>query len=369
MQSCYCLREHTLYYTKRKKAGQSMRKGSQIVRIAFTYIGTVVGAGFASGQEILQFFTRYGWIATLTIALSTVLFIWVGIKLMLMAHTLKATSYEDLNRVIFGPKIGNWISLFTMIVLFGITTVMLAGGGTVFEEQLHLSYQTGLLVTLVLSYLVLSRGIGAIMTVNSIVVPIMLLFSVVIVVYTWHSPSSGNWLRITTDDSLGKIWFAPFLYTAFNLAMAQAVLVPMGSAIARRSDLYWGGLIGGAGIGMLLLSAHYALSAQMPGIAQYEIPMGNIINRLGSVPQIAYLLVIYGEIFTTFIADAYGLSLQLQQRTKLNRKFLLLCILGLSYLVSQIGFKTLLAALYPVFGLISVVWLVLMIWRDRKRAV
>lgn len=75
-----------------------------------------------------------------------------------------------------------------MIVLFGITTVMLAGGGTVFEEQLHLSYQTGLLVTLVLSYLVLSRGIGAIMTVNSIVVPIMLLLA-------WLSSSIRGILR------------------------------------------------------------------------------------------------------------------------------------------------------------------------------
>lgn len=328
-----------------------------------------MGAGFASGQEILQFFTQYGNLATLTIALSCVLFIWIGIKLMLMAHELKAASYEDLNRVIFGPKIGNWISLFTMVVLFGITTVMLAGGGTVFEEQLHLSYQTGLLVTLVLAYIVLSRGIGAIMTVNSIVVPIMLVFSIVIVVYTWHSPASDNWLRITTDASPGKIWFSPFLYTAFNLAMAQAVLVPMGASIEKRSDLIWGGLVGGAGIGLLLLSAHYALSAQMPGIAQYEIPMGNIINRLGSAPQIAYLLVIYGEIFTTFIADAYGLSLQLGQRTKLHPKILLLSILALSYLVSQIGFKVLLAALYPLFGLISVIWLVLMVWRNRRRAV
>jgi uncharacterized membrane protein YkvI len=345
-----------------------MRTGSQIVRVAFTYIGTVVGAGFASGQEILQFFTRYGWLASLTIALSSILFIWIGIKLMLMAHDLKAASYEDLNRAIFGQKIGNAISLFMMLVLFGITTVMLAGGGTVFEEQLHLSYQTGLFVTLILAYFVLSRGIGAIMTVNSIVVPIMLLFSLVIVVYTWHSPASGNWLRITSDDSLGKIWFAPFLYTAFNLAMAQAVLVPMGASIRDRSVLYWGGLLGGAGIGLLLLSAHYALSAQMPGIAQFEIPMGNIINRLGSIPQIAYLLVIYGEIFTTFIADAYGLSQQLQQRMKLNPKVILVSILMLSYLVSQIGFKILLSALYPLFGFISVVWLVLMIWRNRKRA-
>ncbi|MFC5452507.1 YkvI family membrane protein [Paenibacillus aestuarii] len=344
-----------------------MRTGSQIIRVAFTYIGTIVGAGFASGQEILQFFTRYGWMATLTIALSSLMFVWIGIKLMMMAHDLKAESYEDLNAVLFGAKIGRWISLFTMIVLFGITTVMLAGGGTVFEEQLHLSYQTGLLVTLVLSYLVLSRGIGAIMTVNSIVVPIMLLFSLVIVIYTWNSPASGNWLRITSDYPLSKIWFAPFLYTAFNLAMAQAVLVPMGAAIQNRSVLYWGGLIGGIGIGLLLLSAHFALSAQMPGIAQFEIPMGNIINRLGSAPQIAYLLVIYGEIFTTFIADAYGLSLQLQQRVKLHPKLILISILTLSYVVSQIGFKALLSALYPLFGAISMVWLVLMIWRNRSR--
>ncbi|MGG1556390.1 YkvI family membrane protein [Paenibacillus ferrarius] len=345
-----------------------MRTGAQVVRVAFTYIGTVVGAGFASGQEILQFFTRYGSLATLTIALATLLFIWIGIQLMLMAYDLKAASYEDLNKVIFGERIGKWISLFMMVVLFGITTVMLAGAGTVFEEQLHLSYTSGLLVTLVLSYLILTRGIKAIMTVNSIVVPIMLLFSVVIVVYTWHSPSSGNWLRITSDDTLGQIWFAPFLYTAFNLAMAQAVLVPMGAAMTNRSTLISGGLLGGAGIGLLLLSAHYALSAQMPGIAQFEIPMGSIMTKLGPLPQLAYLLVIYGEIFTTFIGDAYGLSMQLQQRTKLPPKVLLLLILSLSYLISHIGFKVLLSALYPIFGLISVVWLVLMIWRNRRSA-
>ncbi|MEW9698606.1 hypothetical protein [Paenibacillus sp. SI8] len=344
-----------------------MRTGSQIVRVAFTYIGTIVGAGFASGQEILQFFTRYGWMATLTIGLASILFVWIGIKLMLMAHDLKAESYEDLNKVLFGKKIGDWISLFTMVILFGITTVMLAGGGTVFEEQLHLSYQTGLLVTLLLAYFVLSRGISAIMTVNSIVVPIMLMFSVVIVIYTWHSPASNNWLTLTSDHAFAKIWFAPFLYTAFNLAMAQAVLVPMGASIQNRSILYWGGLLGGAGIGLLLLSAHYALSAQMPGISQFEIPMGNIITRLGAVPQIAYLLVIYGEIFTTYIADAYGLSLQLQQRTKLHPKVLLISILGLSYIVSLIGFKALMTTLYPLFGLISVVWLILMVWRNRVR--
>lgn len=342
-----------------------MRKASQIVRVAFTYIGTVVGAGFASGQEILQFFTRYGSAATLTIALSTFLFIWFGTKLMLMAHDLKAESYEDLNKALFGETIGKAVSLFTMAVLFCITTVMLAGGGTVFQEQLHLSYQTGLLVTLLLAYFVLSRGIQAIMTVNSIVVPIMMFFSLIIVIYTWHSPGYNSWLTQTSDYSLGRVWLAPFLYTAFNLASSQAVLVPIGAAIPNRSVLYMGGLLGGLGIGLLLLSAHFALSAQMPGISQFEIPMGNIITKLGNLAQTSYILIIYGEIFTTYIADAYGLSLQLHQRTKLPLKLILVAILVLSYGFSQIGFKVLLSALYPLFGMISIVWLIMMFWKNR----
>lgn len=32
-----------------------MKQAFRVLQIAFTYIGTVVGAGFATGQEILQF--------------------------------------------------------------------------------------------------------------------------------------------------------------------------------------------------------------------------------------------------------------------------------------------------------------------------
>ncbi|UUZ93934.1 hypothetical protein LJK87_04485 [Paenibacillus sp. P25] len=104
-----------------------MKRWGNVLQISFTYIGTVVGAGFATGQEILQFFTRYGWMATLTIGIACALFVWLGIKLMLIAHELNAKSYEDLNNLLFGPKIGGYVSLFTLITLFGVTTVMLAG--------------------------------------------------------------------------------------------------------------------------------------------------------------------------------------------------------------------------------------------------
>jgi uncharacterized membrane protein YkvI len=343
-----------------------MRKISQILQVAFTYIGTVVGAGFATGKEILLFFTRYGWMAAWTIAAATVLFVWLGIKLMTLAREIGAVSYEDLNKELFGNRIGEWISLFTMIILFGVTSVMLAGAGSLFKEHLGIPYQTGLAVTLLLTYILLHRGMAAIMAVNSIVVPVMLLFTMAIVWSTGHQKEAGNWLILPGSYPWHQVWFAPVLYTAFNLAMAQAVLVPLGRTVRDKSTLIWGGLLGGLGIGAMLIACHFALSARMPGITRYEIPMGRLIEPLGHTVQALYMVVIFGEILTTFLSNVYGMALQLKQRTRYKLNVLIPAILAGCYLISQIGFGRLLSVLYPSFGFVSLIWFVMMLWRRKS---
>lgn len=354
----------TLYYqVGREGSYVIMRKFSQILQVAFTYMGTIVGAGFASGKEILLFFTRYGWLATVTIAAATVLFVWLGIKLMNVAHEIGATSYEDLNKELFGARMGQWISLITLVVLFGVTSVMLAGAGSLFVEHLGIPYQIGLFLTLILTYLLLQRGMNAILAVNSIVVPVMLLFTFAIVWTTGKLPGSDNWLVLEGSFSWHRTWFDAVLYTAYNLALAQAVLVPLGRAVSDKSVRYWGGLLGGVGIGGLLLACHFALSAQMPGITAYEIPMGHLIGPLGRTVQGLYILVIFGEILTTFLSNVYGIALQLQERTKVRIGLIIPGILAGCYLVSQIGFGQLLEVLYPSIGLVSLIWLVMVMWR------
>ncbi len=343
----------------------AVKKLVKIIQIAFTYIGTIVGAGFATGQEILHFFTRFGSAAVFTILLSSFLFIWIGTKIMLLAHELKAHSYEQLNTYLFGERIGPWISVFTFFVLFTITAVMLAGAGSIFTEHLELPYQFGLLFTIALAYLVLLRGIDAILTVNTIVVPLIFIFTFVIVFHTLGTDHANQWVELDTPFQAWKVWLSPFLYTAFNLALAQAVLVPIGSTMKNRSVLYWGGIMGGIGIGIMLLAGHFALSARMPGITQFEIPMGILLIDLGPIVQFMFLLIIFAEIFTTFIADVFGLSRQLEHRFQINQKAIILFILIITYLISQIGFKTLLSTLYPLFGMISLGWLIMMFKQRR----
>ncbi|MBP2001262.1 putative membrane protein YkvI [Paenibacillus shirakamiensis] len=344
-----------------------MKNALKVLQIGFTYIGTIVGAGFATGQEIITFFTQYGRIGALTILIASGLFIWLGTKMMLLAHDIKAESYEDLNRKLFGQRTGGWISLFTLLVLMGVNSVMLAGAGSVFMENLGFHYQTGLLITLVGTYLLLHRGMQAILQLNSIVVPLMLLLSIIIILNTVGLPGATRFMTISTDASTTAAWAAPFMYTAFNLGMAQAVLVPIGSHTTSRKVLIWGGIMGGIGVGFLLMAGHFALSAQMPGITQYEIPMGNIANHLGAAVRIVYVILIFLEIFSTFVADIYGVSLQLRQRLRISPKLLSLILLLICYVTSQFGFSSLLSVLYPLFGLFSLIWVVMLILYRREK--
>ena len=99
------------------------------------------------------------------------------------------------------------------------------------------------------------------------------------------------------------------------------------------------------------MAAHFAMSAHMPGISQYEIPMGEIANQLGWVVQIIYLILIFLEIFSTFVANIYGITLQVQRRTSLSPRVITLGIMVFCYFFSQFGFSSLLSPLPDVRGL------------------
>jgi len=330
-------------------------------QIAFTYIGTIVGAGFATGQEILQFFTQYGRWAVLTIVLSTILFIWLGTKMMVIAHRIEAESYEDFNRHLFGERNGGIISLFTLVILIGVNSIMLAGAGAIFQEHLGLHYQTGLLLTVVGSYWLLKRGISGILQMNSMVVPLMLTLSLIIVFNTLRIPQAGRFLFLDTERSVVKAWMSPILYTAFNLGLAQAVLVPLARQTKAEISLKLGGILGGLGIGFMLLTAHFAMSAQMPGILQFEIPMGSIAFQLGTVVQSVYLLLIFLEIFSTFVANIYGVGMQLKQHLPIAPAMITPLVMLVCYAFSQFGFSSLLSLFYPIFGGLSLVWAIMLI--------
>lgn len=325
-----------------------------ILLLAATYIGTVVGAGFASGKEIVTFFSVHGLMGTIGIAISGLLFIVVGTKIMIVSARIRASSYQELNVYLFGEAVAKYVNLFMFTVVICVTSVMLSGAGAVFKEQLGINAQIGIVATLLLCYVVVLKGIKGIFAVNSYIVPLMILVSLFVFFSVFrmdpHSMLGQGFTRAALDD-LG--WAAsPFAYAAFNVMTAMVVLVPLGNEIRDEFVIRWGGILGGAVLTAILLTSHLTLSV-FPETFSYDIPMGEIVRQLGMLIHILFLLVIYGEIFNTVVGNVFGIALQLKAALHMDYHRAIRLILAVIFVISQIGYGKLLTTLYPLFGYLA----------------
>ncbi|MEH7344044.1 GerAB/ArcD/ProY family transporter [Bacillus sp. JJ1532] len=333
---------------------------SAAFQIAAVYVGTVVGAGFATGREIVEFFSRFGFIGLVSILMSGYIFIFLGSKLMRIAARIQATSYEELNEYLFGKFFGSAINILMLFMLLGVCAVMLSGAGAVFEEQMGLSKYTGIFVTIGLSIAVMVLGTKGIFAVNSFVVPMMIGFSFLLMFLSMRLPNfTEQILYIPFAEDGWKAVVAPFSYAALNLGLAQAVLVPIATEIKNDKTIKWGGILGGGALTIILISSHLTL-VMLPQLESYDIPMAVIMKTFATSFFGIYVLIIYGEIFTSVIGNVFGIERQLRKYISIPSVVTVCIIFTICYFISLINYGTLLSYVYPVFGYISIIFIVLL---------
>ncbi|SFA77043.1 MULTISPECIES: hypothetical protein [unclassified Bacillus (in: firmicutes)] len=332
------------------------------MQIAAVYVGTVVGAGFATGKEIVEFFSRFGLLGFFSILMSGYLLIFLGSKLMRMAAQINAKSYQEFNQYLFGKWTGTAVNILMLIMLLGVSSVMLSGAGAVFEEQLGSSKTIGVIITIAMSMVVMLIGTKALFAVNTFVVPMMITFSFMLMTLSLNMPGfTGAFLFSPEVDDRWKVFLSPFSYTALNLALAQAVLVPIASEIKDDWVIKWGGILGGAALTMIMISSHITL-IMLPNLQAYEIPMAIIMKSLSAGLYWIFVLIIYGEIFTSVIGNVFGLERQIRNYVKARTLYIVSTIFIVAYFISLIDYGTLLSVLYPIFGYASLLFLFLL-WK------
>lgn len=330
-------------------------------QIASVYVGTVVGAGFATGKEIVEFFSRFGFIGFVGIYISGFLMIYLGSKLMRIAARVGAVSYQEFNEYLFGEFFGRVINILTLLMLLGVCAVMMSGAGAVFEEHLGLSKTLGVFVTIGLSILVLMIGMKGLFIVNALVVPMMIGFNIILMVISIRVPNFTEQLMVIPFLEDGwKAFVTPFSYAAFNLILAQAVLVPVASEIKDDDTIKWGGILGGIALTLILICSHVVL-IMLPKIETYEVPMAIIVKNIASSLYWIYVFIIYGEIFTSVIGNVFGIERQLRKYVAIPSTVIVFLIFLSTYFISLIDYGTLLSYLYPVFGYLSLVF-ILLLW-------
>lgn len=335
-------------------------------KVAATYIGTIVGAGFATGNEIVQFFSIHGIYGLIGILFSGFLFIWIGTKMMKISVDIHAFSAQDFNKHLFGDTIGNVVNGVIIIGLLAVTSVMFSGAGATFEEQLGVSRQFGILLVAIISLLVLSGGLNGVFSINMIVVPIMMLF-IIGISSTTILDIVPNTMKTIPIETWNYKWLSnPFTYVALNITLAQSVLVPLAGEIKDKSVITLGGILGGIALTCMLILSHTTLIS-IDSFYEYNIPMAEVVKQVNPTFHFLFILIIIGEILTTVIGNLYGISRQIESVLPI-KPFVIACgLIAICYTVSFIHYSPLLGFLYPLIGWISFIFLPMITIKKTKK--
>lgn len=104
--------------------------------IVYTIIGTLIGAGFASGQEIFLFFYRYGRNGLIGILLCSLLISITIYKSMKIIYIYKINTYSEfLNHISINKKISRIINKIINIFLGSMFCIMISAFGTYFNQE------------------------------------------------------------------------------------------------------------------------------------------------------------------------------------------------------------------------------------------
>ena len=338
-----------------------------IIKVVFVIIGTFIGAGFASGQEIYLFFFSYGINGLIGILISSILMGVVISKTLKIIKQNNIQNYKEFLNIIISKNkkrnrvknsktnsnststaiklINLVVNTFTLVTFF----IMIAGFGTYFAQEFGINQIVGSLVLATITYIILNKNVRGVVKANGIIVPILIiLVGIIGLLNLKNLPLLHIKNYMIPNNNIGFILQA-ILYASYNSILLIPVLITLNKYIKNKKQINKISILSSGIITIMSTLIFLLLTKVDVDIEKLEMPAVYVVSNMFYILKYMYGLVILGSIFTTTIS----LGMSFLQNTAKNKKsysqiVLIMCIT--SVVVSKIGFSNLVNLLYPVFG-------------------
>ncbi len=280
------------------------------------------------------------------------IFIYKSLKII---YQKQVYNYNDfLNLFIKNTKIRNVILWIVNVLLLVSFYIMVAGFGAYFEQEIGINRIIGSIVLNLLCVIVFFSNIKGVLKASNLIVPFLIFFIFFIGI--------KNIVQIRTIDfyQMKNNWILSMLiYNSYNFILLMPVLISLKKQITKEKNIKKVSIL--VTIIILILSINIfflLLNANIKEIENQEMPIVYIISNYFNKYKKIYAFIVLASIFTTAISVGIGFLQNISKNSNSYPQFVLfMCITSL--LMSNIGFSKLLNFIYPVFGYIGILQIVI----------
>ena len=317
----------------------------EILTLAGTYISVCIGSGFATGQEIMQFFSAHGMISILSNTICMGIMAYCGASLLEIGNKKNLKSSNDIFEYLCGKHIGYLFKRFMPIFFFCSFVIMLSGAGASINQYYGISKNLGSLILAIITLCSVLLGINKVISILGNIGPIIAVISIGVGI-------------VTISRNIDSFWMTAIIYSGLNLVIATPFLVGVGATATNKTNCIWGGILGGIVFMIAAMTLNMGIMSDIQNTYITEIPTLYMAKNIGPIVGIMFSFMLIAGIYTTAVPLLWSVcdSFSQEKTTKFTLIALFCTVIG--FIGSMLPFSMLVNIIYPMSGLFGVIIIV-----------
>ncbi len=346
----------------------------RVLAYAGTFIAFLIGSGFATGQEVVQYFSAYGLAGIMGIFVVFVLFLYVGRELVLIGHQQKFEHGGQIYRYLCGPILGRFFDYFSILFIYMSFIVMIGGAGATVEQQYNISPWFGAIVMGVLVALTVICGLTKIVSILGKVGPIIVAITIVLGILAIVKNPSGlmriqDVLPTLNVMTASNHWFlAALSYVGFCMLWLAGFMSLMGSSAKQVKEISRGAILGATGFSLALLIIALGLMANMETIAGSMVPSLKLAISIHPIFASVFFMIVLAGIYTTAVPLLWQAAKRFtgESKTAFRVAVIVLATIGI-FIGLKVPFDKLVNVIYVINGYIGFLLLIFIVMHSLRK--
>ena len=334
-----------------------------ILCCALALLGSVVGAGFASGREIVRFFAAHGAMGFVAVAFSLAS---LAALFLCLAERLSAAGQTGLPGLCasrFGARVGGVCTALFFLLSAVTGGAMLAACAelSALVWPIRPAYAAGFFITLPLAVWLAAheaRGLAAVGGALCALTPVLLVRLLCL------PEGEACFFPAGPPDRVLRAALDGALYAALNAAMMAGALPTLLALSARKRRACVALLV--LLFGLLLTLGMLVCQRHIQSVAMQPLPFVWLSRRLGSGGYLLVALCLYAAALSTLCAMLCAMANLLPRGLKTGARLILSALLCAA--LARVGFGRIVQSGYPILGALCAALLLLLALPARQDA-
>lgn len=347
----------------------------RIIKIAGAIVAYLIGSGFASGQEVMQFFTSYGPLKGFLGGIITmIVMVWCASTVLKDAEELKLIDANGIFCYYCGKYIGIVIEWLSAIFLYGIYVIMLSGAGTLLAEYYHLPEVVGRSIMLILSLVTVIFGLEKLTDIIGTIGPVIIVFTLLIGLFCIISNPSGiaSSAAFVESHEMTKAtpywWLSGLNYGTFCSLTLIPYLSGLGKTIKDQKEATRAGSLGSFLFSFAAIILSFGMLAYIETVYDKSVPVVFLADMIIPGAGIVFSLVMYAGIYTTAVPMLWTSCNKIVHDEKsIYFKIVAIVLAIIAFFGGKLPFSLLVNTIYPYMGYIGMFVLICVLIKQIKK--